>query len=226
MIIGRGLVATAFQPYEASLGDRILFASGVSNSRETRESEFAREEGMLREALSLGRPLVYFGSCSIYDPELQRTPYVLHKLRMEDLIRGATGDFAIFRLPQVVGRSDNPNLLTNFLHDRIASGMPFQLWTRARRNLIDVDDIAAIAMAMLEGPLGISENIACPSSVAVSELVAIFERVLGKKARYTPVDAGGAYEINTAVSHRRARELGIDFDAGYAEAMIGKYYGR
>ncbi|MGQ3355549.1 MAG: NAD-dependent epimerase/dehydratase family protein [Phreatobacter sp.] len=225
MIVGRGLVATAFRPYEAALEDTVVFASGVSDSRETRDEAFAREEGLLRDSIATGRRLFYFGSCSVLDPEMAGTAYVRHKLRMEELVRTAQS-FTIFRLPQVVGRSDNPVLLTNFLHSRIASDTPFEVWTRARRNLIDVDHVAAIAMAMAPDADCMTENVACPFSVSVSEIVAAFEKVLGRTARFSTVDAGGAYAIEAAWAARCAAGLGIAFDDRYIETVIGKYYGR
>lgn len=48
MIVGNGLVASAFLPYFAEDPEIMIFASGVSNSRETRKEEFVREEKLLR----------------------------------------------------------------------------------------------------------------------------------------------------------------------------------
>ena len=43
MIVGNGLLATAFAPRFASDRALTVFASGVANSRETRQAEFERE---------------------------------------------------------------------------------------------------------------------------------------------------------------------------------------
>ena len=226
MIIGRGLVASAFLPYFADDPAVTVFASGVSNSRETRQEEFVREEGLLINALERGGTFLYFGSCSVLDPAMTETPYVRHKLQMEELVCSAAKR-AVFRLPQVVGTSSNSHLLTNFLYDRIRSGEHFQVWKHARRNLMDVDDIAAIVAHLVRtGTVeGGSYNIACPFSVSVIDIVQIFELVLGMKADYSLVDAGAEYVIDVPEVVQASAELGISFDHDYIVRTVRKYYG-
>lgn len=236
MIIGSGLLAQAFAPQFAGQNDFIVFASGVSNSRETRQAAFDREAALLETSLATGRPLAYFSTCSIDDPELSHSPYVLHKLAMEARVLQQVGRAGrVFRLPQVVGHTPNPHTLTNYLHHQIATGSPFQLWKKARRNLIDVSDVAAIVIALLaSAPVsdGVASNtpadricnVACPFSTPVSELVALFEQVVGKPAVYTEVDAGGSYQIDCRTMLTVVQDLGITFDAAYIPNLIKKYY--
>ncbi|XUY29653.1 NAD-dependent epimerase/dehydratase family protein [Agrobacterium sp. rho-8.1] len=227
MIIGRGLVASAFVPYFDSDQDVIVFAAGVSNSGETRGEEFLREEKMLRGYLEAAGQLLYFGSCSVFDPEMANTQYVRHKLEMEALVGSYTGN-AIFRLPQVVGTSSNSNLLTNFLCQKIENGERFNVWKNARRNLIDVDDIAAIVTHMIRkgDPKEGVYNIASPFSVSILNIVEVFEKVLGKKAVYSLIDAGSGYDIDVPDVKRAASDLNISFDEDYIERTVRKYYGR
>ena len=225
MIIGRGLVASAFRPYFGEDPEITVFASGVSNSRETRVEEFLREEMLLRVSLETAERILYFGSCSVLDPDMSDTPYVRHKLKMEALVQSARRP-AIFRLPQVVGASSNPNLLTNFLFSKIRTGEHFNVWRNARRNLIDVDDIAAIVAHLVrhDRPGRGGYNIACPFSVSVIDVVETFELVLARKADYSVVDEGGDYVIDVPEVRRAAAELGLSFDEGYLERTIRKYY--
>lgn len=226
MIIGRGLVGSAFLPYFAEDPRTVIFASGVSNSRETREEEFLREEHLLKRSLASSGSLLYFGSCSVLDPEMAHTPYVEHKLRMEALVATASCG-AIFRLPQVVGRSSNSHLLTNFLYEHVSSGRHFNVWRHARRNLIDVDDVAAIVNHLVHN--GRAEggiyNIASPFSVAVVDIVEAFELVLGRQANYSVVENGAGYTIDVPEVLEAASELGIYFDPGYIVRTVRKYYG-
>lgn len=55
MIIGKGLIANAFNNTYWHESQVIIFASGVSNSKETLISEFSREENMLLEAVKLNQ---------------------------------------------------------------------------------------------------------------------------------------------------------------------------
>jgi nucleoside-diphosphate-sugar epimerase len=226
MIVGRGLIATAFAPQFADDSDITIFASGVANSRDADVRHFERERLLLESELRSGRRIVYFGTCSVQDPALLDSPYVLHKLEMEDLLR-QSGASTILRLPQVVGRSPNPSTLTNFLYGKILRGEPIQVWKGARRNIIDIHDVARIGGYLIqeqsEGHACI--NIACPFSVSVEQLVVAFEKVLGIHAHVELVDAGGSYEIDVTDAMRVARKLGLRFESDYVMNVVRKYYG-
>lgn len=226
MIIGNGLISKAFVPYYADSAEVVVFASGVSNSRECREEAFLRERQLLESALGAKKYLVYFSTCSINDSELLNSPYVVHKKKMEELVASGSKRYSIFRLPQVVGKTSNPNTLTNYLYQQIVSGATFQVWRHAKRNLIDVDDIASISSYLVNHSLteNTNTNIASPFSISIPDLVGIFETVIGKKANYTIVDAGGVYEINVEQAVDVANQLGIMFDETYLERLIRKYY--
>ncbi len=226
MIIGNGLLAKSFAPYFQVDSSVIVFASGVSNSREINNAAFLREVSMLLDAMSLRKKLLYFSTCSIEDPELQNTPYVQHKKNMEAMVSAVSGN-CIFRLPQVVGKTSNPHTLTNYLHHQIILGTNFQIWEHAKRNLIDVDDVASIVNYLVCSALKseVPINIASPFSVSIPLLVKTFEFVLGAKASFTMIEAGGSYEIQSELTQQAATELGISFDDGYIERLIRKYYG-
>lgn len=140
----------------------------------------------------------------------------------------STKDYSIFRLPQVVGKTSNPNTLTNYLCQQIISGANFQVWRHASRNLIDVDDVASICSYLVRNSLvdRIATNIACPFSISIPQLVSIFEIVLGKKANYSFVESGGTYEIEVGLAAKAAIQVGVNFDATYVEKLIRKYYGQ
>lgn len=228
MIVGKGLLAQAFTPAFAARHNIVLFASGVSNSQETRAEQFARERAMLEQALELNRFLIYFSTCSVSDQELQHSPYVQHKQAMEALILERAGQKAIFRLPQLVGATPNPHTLTNYLHHQISTGTPFKVWLHARRNLIDVADVAAIVCHLLDNHAadGVVTNVASPQSVGILELVHIFEQVLDRRASYETVDAGASYDIEAALALRTAAAAGITFGPDYAALLVRKYYAR
>ena len=73
---------------EFDLPEVIFFASGVSNSSEISEKEFNREENLIHKILGDNpqKQFVYFSTCSIYDSSKNGSPYVLHKLKMEQII--------------------------------------------------------------------------------------------------------------------------------------------
>ncbi|WP_158883188.1 NAD-dependent epimerase/dehydratase family protein [Rhodanobacter sp. L36] len=227
MIIGKGLLACAFGPYLEQRSDIVVFASGVSNSLETRLEEFAREEALLRERLDTeARRFIYFSSCGITDAAPNLTPYMQHKRAMEALVLSASRGL-VLRLPQVVGKTNNPHTLTNFLRDHILSGQHFKVWSSAERNLIDVDDVATIGvqLAIDLSPEPAIVSIASTHSKLMPEIVEIFERVLGKAANCSYVLKGTPMIIDTAQAESIGKKLGIDLGVGYIERVIQKYYG-
>lgn len=225
MIIGDGLIASAFRACAWNDDGVAIFASGVSNSSETREDEFRRERDLLLDVINAGKKLIYFSTCSIYDPAAQASAYVSHKKEMEALV-ATCREFFIFRLPQVVGRSKNPHTLTNFIFKKIISREKFDLWRHAERNLIDVDHVVEIAASLVEAQVSLNDvvNIACPFSVKVAEIVSIFENILSERASYNIVDAGAGYHIDAGIASRVAQSIGVDFDGRYVERLLLKYY--
>lgn len=227
MIIGNGLIASAFIPYFVEDPDVIVFASGVSNSKELRKEEFLREREMLIEALRRGKLILYFSTCSINDPELAESAYVLHKIDMENLVR-TSKHFAIFRISQVVGKTPNPNTLTNYLYRQIVAGSKFHVWLHAKRNLIDADDMVSIVTHLVKSKQShrVTTNIASPFSISIPYLVSIFEVVLEKKANYDVVDAGASYSIDSRLAMSVANKAGVFFDENYIEKLVRKYYAK
>lgn len=227
MIIGRGLIASAFNPQIVSDLDATIYASGVSDSSQDSQEAFARETVLLEQHLGKARGcFVYFGTCNVHDPDRMETPYTKHKLRMEAMVmRGQ--NYAILRLPQVVGATGNPSNLLNHLTASIRAEREIQVWRLARRTVIDVADVAKLTHTLLErGPMQLVSDLAPPESVTVLELIDILERVLGAKARKSLVDRGNDRMPDSTLAVDLSNAAGIDFSPGYTERTIGKYYGK
>jgi len=89
MIIGTGLIANGFKSAYTHREDVCIYRAGVSNSLCTDVREFDRERKRLYLALNNSMHtdcFVYFSTCSVSDPEIQHSAYVLHKLAMEQLV--------------------------------------------------------------------------------------------------------------------------------------------
>src|SRR5690606_866675 len=226
MIIGNGMLARAFSTRYRDDPDVLVFASGVANTAESDERAFRRERQLFELSASAhAGKLVYFNSVAAALPDLEPTPYMRHKQAMEQRVLEHPGGI-VLRLPQVVGRSANPHTLANFLADRIRGGQRFSIQRRAERNLVDVDDVARIAEAMIERtrpPRTLV--IAGMRSLPMPALVAIFERVLERTAIHDLEDSGAPLPVDAGEAVAVASPLGIDLGAGYAERVVRKYYG-
>lgn len=227
MIVGNGLLARAFSGRYADDPRVTIFASGVSDSLEVREQAFARERKLLDSVLVQPTArTVYFSCCSLWDSDAAVTPYMRHKRDMESRVLASAGGL-VLRLPQVVGPTGNPRTLANYLHAKIMAGERFEVWRNAERNLIDVEDVAWIATAMIEDaddarPL---RSITTPWSLGMPKIVALFERVLARTADFTLIDKGRALSVDATEAVSLAARLGIDFGPDYPERLLRKYYG-
>jgi hypothetical protein len=119
MIVGHGDIAGAI----IDRPDRLYFASGVSNSGETRESEYTREYALL-----LNQPraahLVYFSSLSVIFE--QDTRYTRHKRWMETSVRANFPLHAIVRIGNI-DWGTNPHTIINHLRARHALGLALDI---------------------------------------------------------------------------------------------------
>ena len=196
MIIGNGLIASALSEKEIFQCDILFFASGVSNSLETRIEEFDREVLLLKKVLhdNKDKKIVYFSSCSIYDTE---TPYSLHKLAMESIIKNDAERYLICRLPQVVGKKSNTSTLVNHFVNSLLLEQEIKVWKNAYRNIIDIEDVIYILTLILKNKKeNVVINIASPYSINVIDLIKILETYFNKTMSYTLIDKGTSYNIN------------------------------
>jgi hypothetical protein len=228
MIVGSGLLARGFAPYFGESERHCVYAAGVSNSMSTDQREFDREEQRLRLALADHRSadvFIYFGTCAANARDAPSTPYIAHKLRMETIAR-THPSYLILRLPQVAGHTTNPHTLLNFLFDRISRGERFPVWTRARRNIIDIEDAAQIGAALAIGEAIRRDciDVANVSDVLAADIVHVMATVVGKEAVCDLVDRGDHYPIDTSRAHAAMDRSGVAFGAGYLERVIRKYY--
>lgn len=113
-IIGNGDIAGVLHKVEPK--GLTFFASGVSDSKETREREFLREKELLWNQ-EVPSHLVYFSSLRAINPT---TPYLQHKRDMELQVMNGFQYYTIVRLGNITW-GNNPNTIINFLKNRINS---------------------------------------------------------------------------------------------------------
>jgi nucleoside-diphosphate-sugar epimerase len=227
-IIGNGMVAQSFRHLLRADLPVVIFASGVSDSQCSDDSQFIRERELLVKSLNelpSGFISVYMGTCSVYDPSLESRPYVLHKSRMEQLVLSRAGGLVI-RLPQLVGTNAPPSTLVRYLVDKLRSGEPVAIWEKAKRSIIDVEHVVKISEVWLssEHRRGKIMNIANPNQLGLMELVKIIEGVLNVTGNIRLYPIGSAYPIDTDEMLPIARKAKIVFDNSYVRRTISKYY--
>jgi nucleoside-diphosphate-sugar epimerase len=220
-------MAQRFLPYRYDT-TVVVFASGVSNSKEIDTEKFEREQNLLMDTLhyNMNGTFIYFSTCSIYDQALCATPYVLHKIKIEKVIQEHAKWFRIFRLPQVVGKGGNKRTLVNYLFDSIVSGVVFEVWRNAKRSILDIDDVFLIISAILNagnrknGIVNISLH-----QYSILEIVNAIERITGKVAKFSLVEKGASCTVETKEIQPIINSFHFRPGKQYLENVIEKYFG-
>ena len=225
MVVGDGLIASLFK--ENYRNDVVFFASGVSNSLEKEIINFDREENLIRDTLEENpdKIFVYFSTCSIYDSSKNGSDYVLHKFKMEQIIRSKAKQFLILRVGNAVGKGGNPNLLINYFMCCAKTQSTINVHTKATRNLIDAEDIKKITEKLLtENYLNKIINVAYIQIYSVVEILEIIERFYHKKLDLNLIKSGSRYDINIPEIETYFKENQLTSKDEYLMAILKKYY--
>ena len=232
MIIGSGFIAKNFENYNDDL-ERLnicLYAAGISNSQTQDKNLLDKEKNKFIEFLkkfNQKKKLIYISTCSINDPSRNKNPYVLNKLYIEDLVQKNIKNFLIMRLPEVVGKNENKVTLINFLNNKVKNGEKFEIWSKAKRNIIDIDDAILLTINLLENNNlnNTIINVANPKSYFVTEIVKNFEKLNNVKANYNLVDRGqDNWHLDTNKVLEISKKIKINFNENYLYELLKKYY--
>ena len=228
MLIGNGVIANRFCDY-ALKSNYLIFAGSINDFAINDDAAFQNEEAALQLALADNPdvPFIYFSSCSILDPEVGETPYVLHKIRMEKLLQSQAKFFLIFRLPEVVGLSGDESNLVNVLVDAISNKKPFEISAKAQKNLIDIDNVHTIADEIIKSNKYSNSiiNIASTQKTSIYALIQNIEQFLGLKARFDKVEKGSDMDLDISEIQPLLSMLNINFDENYIPRALEKYFG-
>jgi len=225
MIKGNGLIANAFKNSDSD--EAVFFASGVSNSLETDENQFLREETLIKKTIreNPGKTFVYFSTCSIYDSSKNASPYVNHKLNMEHLVSVECENYLIARASNAVGKGGNQNTLANYFVRSIQNQKPINVHIHATRNLIDVEDIVNIVLEIIEsGNLNRIVNVAYLSNYSPMEIISAVERHLSAKAILNLSEKGQSYSVDIPEVESYFERNNLWNKDNYLKNMLEKYY--
>lgn len=222
-VVGGGLIAKSFVNWNCSK-DCVIIASGVSNSQETKPSEFERESALIIESIRSNPDsrVVYFSTTSVFQAE--KTAYVKHKLEMEKLVEATSPSFNIFRLPQIVGLVKNTTLIS-FLVNNISQGKRISLQKNAERSLLDISDLVRLTKLFIENNLAPNTTVTLSGgdNVAVLDIVKEISKILHKEALFDLMDNGHRYTADIELLHKYVEESDPIFSPDYWKFVLNKY---
>lgn len=233
MIIGSGLLATSLKDYFDKVylnhDNYLIFASGVSNSGENRDSEFEREINLLKQSVSknIDRTIIYFSSSALVNEKNSELGYYKHKLKMENLI-SKTNNFIILRLPQVIGDSSNKNTMLNFFISTIENDAKLYIKKNAYRYFVGIDDVASFLCLLIQNNIkNIMFNFANPYRYRVVDVIRIISKVLNKNyTNFELIDETDGYVVDFTMMNEflDRYQVKFDFSEEYLEQKIKKLY--
>jgi nucleoside-diphosphate-sugar epimerase len=225
MVLGNGLMASAFINDYGKNNDFVIFASGVSNSLETNINEFKREENLLIKTLSENKDkrFVYFSTFA--DSNIEKIKYVEHKLNMETLIKESENYCSIFRLPQIIGRGGNKHALANFIIDKLKNHEEITVYKNTYKSLIDVEDVKRIVDVLLMRWKSENTYVKIPfvEKLQVHEIIGLIAKQLNIEAKMRFVDSNvNDFPELSPIIETLFSQLNI-IPNGYTERTIKKY---
>lgn len=225
MINGNGLIAKLF--IDSDREDTVFFASGVSNSLEKDPAQFQREEDLVRKTIEENpeKIFIYFSTCSIYDSSKNNSPYVLHKLKMEQIVKSLCEKYLILRTSNAVGNGGNPNLLMNYLIRSVKSGETINVHTKATRNLIETEDIKNLTLKFIEKKnFNKIINLAYLQNYSIIEILEVIEKFFNLNLNLNLIKEGSGYDISVPDVESYFRENRLTNKEVYLWKILEKYY--
>jgi len=230
-IKGGGFVAKNFKKTLVFLkkNNAIVYAAGISNSKTKNKSHLKRELNEIKNFKNKinNEIIVYISTCSASDNARNKSLYVKNKIKIENFIKENFKKFIILRFPELVGKSKNPNTLTNFFNNKIKNKKKFKIFLGVKRNLLDIDDAIKISKFVIKNKKNYNKifNIINKHFYNPIKIVKIFERVLRIRADYIIVKKKKEkWKMNYGQIHRIVAQAKINFNNNYCEKLIKKYY--
>ena len=229
-IIGKGFVGKNLKKINLNKKNNfIIYCAGVSNSKSTSQKKYFREIKRIKNTIKKMNNktiFVYISTTSILDKFHSRDKYVKNKIIIEKIIRKKINRFIILRFPQIIGRNNNPYIISNFIFNKIKNRRSFELWSNVKRNFIDIDDVKKIVKNILNKNFqkNLIINIFNSRSVMMEDLVHIFSRILNIKANYEIMN----YNLNKSnkkiIVPKNEKKIIFRTEKKYLDKIIRKYY--
>ncbi|MGN6605065.1 MAG: NAD-dependent epimerase/dehydratase family protein [Ginsengibacter sp.] len=227
MIVGRGLLAKALR--EIDQDSYLFYVNGISNSviENIGEDNFEMNEITAIARKNYGKTFVYFSTIQLNSKDNYQRPYVIHKIKMEELVKRLFPDYVIIRTSNIIGNNPwNTHTLFNYLYNSLTEGEKISVIDSASRNILDVDHFIKLTNHYLthykKQPATV--NIVNSRSYRMVEIVSTFEKLFESKFVKDNIPVVIAkFEAPCLFSAKLMQECGIESD-NYLADVVKKYY--
>jgi len=226
MVVGNGLVATAFKSSKYNFEECIIFASGVSNSKLEDKNEFQREFALIKKYLGTDKKFIYFSSIHMLDPSQNKSMYVQHKIEIENFIETNFPQYIIYRLPIIMGKGGNDKSLFNYLYHSIVDQAKMNIYVESYRYVMDVEDVVGFVNKTLHVNKQ-TINLVFNEPYNILEIIKAYEKVLIVDARYDEHNGGDFFRVDNSILKENISEPDVLDEytkITYIQNLIKKYY--
>lgn len=206
-IIGNGLLARGFKNIGFVQEGVLLFASGVSNSNEYRESEFTREFELLKSIHNEDYYIVYFSTVSVLDSSKFDSKYIKHKLQIEAFVKSNFNKYLILRLPNVIGDGGNKSNLINLLKNNLVQKRQIVVHSKASRYFLDVELIPLVTASLLKAVTTGTYNVTPKKCYSIHYVIKELSKIYQIDPIIIQKNIGETYEVHSDVEGVLERDL-------------------
>jgi nucleoside-diphosphate-sugar epimerase len=145
---------------------------------------------------------------------------------MEKLIKTSCKKYIIFRIPIVIGKSNNPHTLINTPLNQIRKGETLRVLKKAFRYVIDIDDIVEIATPIILNQKNHNSiwNMCFNNNTNIQEIITYIEDVIGIVAKKQYIDKGDKYIVPNDNFLQYLDSIGYKLPTDYINQTLKKYY--
>lgn len=224
MVIGNGLLAKKMSLFNDN-NDILIFASGVSNSKETNHNEYKRELDLLKTFLGTNKKLIYFSTCSVLMECQSISHYITHKKNVEEYIKNNFNNYIIFRLPNVVGKTDNTHTSFNYFKNKLITNSQLFIEKESLRYFIDVDDLTITLSPIIldSGQNKKKINVCFNNKTDIFNFVMSMSETLGVQPKITIIDGGCLQDVDNSEFINLIDPKYKKIDQSYNKKLIEKY---
>lgn len=223
MIAGNGLIAKKFFKNFHEKEDIVIFASGVSDSTEKRNSEFLKEKNILNLYLNNYKNAKFIYFSSIMTINDMRSEYINHKKEIESIIQEKAKSYFIIRVPQIIGYGGNKKNIINDFKYKILNNKPLEIHKDTYRAIIDLDDLYDIVLQLINEINNEIINISYIQKIYIHDLAKLMSEILNKEINLIVKEKGFSIETeNSYIIDKIINSFKID-RTYYTQKCLKKY---
>lgn len=224
MVIGNGLLGKSMSLFVDN-DDVLIFASGVSNSKENRPSEYEREFNLLHKFLGTEQKIIYFSTCSVLYDCIKQTDYIKHKIQVENFIKSNFKNFIIFRLPNVVGHTENQNTSFNFFKKNLLNNLEINVEEDTTRYFIDVNDIVETISPIIKDQTQNKKefNVCFNTKISIIDFIGLMSDQLKVTPKINIIKKGCSFDVDNLGFLDLVDKKYKSIDQDYNYNLIKKY---